>query len=117
MLLEKGKVTTPCRPTSRKTSSCEPCKAPHAYGANFALRATGGETNHTLTLAELPEHQFGTQNGDRFIILSDSGSEVLQGGVSGYHITFEWATRTLGGGEPHNNMPPYLAQNIVVRAL
>ena len=90
---------------------------PLAYGANFALRATGGETNHTLTLAELPEHQFGTQNGDRFIILSDSGSEVLQGGVSGYHITFEWATRTLGGGEPHNNMPPYLAQNIVVRAL
>ena len=90
---------------------------PYAYGANFALRATGGETNHTLTLAELPEHQFGTQNGDRFIILSDSGSEVLQGGVSGYHITFEWATRTLGGGEPHNNMPPYLAQNIVVRAL
>ena len=89
----------------------------HAYGANFALRSIGGEAAHTLTLQELPAHQFGTQNGDRFIVLSDSGTEVLLGGENGYRVTFEWATRTLGGGEPHNNMPPYLAQNIIVRAL
>ena len=69
------------------------------------------------TLQELPVHQFGTQNGDRFIVLSDSGTEVLLGGENGYRVTFEWATRTLGGGEPHNNMPPYFAQNIIVRAL
>mgnify|MGYP007016278338 CR=1 FL=1 len=48
-----------------------------------------------LTLQELPVHQFGTQNGDRFIVLSDSGTEVLLGGENGYRVTFEWATRTL----------------------
>ena len=37
--------------------------------------------------------------------------KVLLGGENGYRVTFEWATRTLGGGEPHNNMPPYLARN------
>ena len=89
----------------------------HAYGANFALRSIGGEAAHTLTLQELPAHQFGTQNGDRFIVLSDSGTEVLLGGENGYHVTFEWATRTLGNGAPHNNIPPYFAQNIIVRAL
>ena len=90
---------------------------PYAYGANFALRSIGGEAAHMLTLQELPVHQFGTQNGDRFIVLSDSGTEVLLGGENGYRVTFEWATRTLGGGKPHNNMPPYFAQNIIVRAL
>lgn len=42
-----------------------------------------------LTLQELPVHQFGTQNGDRFIVLSDSGTEVLLGGENGYRVTFE----------------------------
>ena len=50
-----------------------------------------------LTLQELPVHQFGTQNGDRFIVLSDSGTEVLLGGENGYRVTFEWATRNRWG--------------------
>lgn len=90
---------------------------PLAYGANFARGAVGGEEEHTLTKAELPAQQIGTQTGDRFAILSDSGTEIIAGAASGYRFKFEWGTAAIGQGQAHNNMPPYLAQNIIVRAL
>ena len=89
----------------------------YAYGANFALGSAGGEKGHTLTQAELPNNSIGTKNGNRFVVLSDSGSEIWQGGTSGYRVSFDWATQALGSGLAHNNMPPYLAQNIIIRAL
>ena len=98
-------------PTLLRTSSCGP------YGANFARGAVGGEEEHTLTKAELPAQQIGTQTGDRFAILSDSGTEIIAGAASGYRFKFEWGTAAIGQGQAHNNMPPYLAQNIIVRAL
>ncbi len=90
---------------------------PYAYGANFLRGAVGGEKEHTLIMAELPAQQIGTQTGDRFAILSDSGTEIIAGAESGYRFKFEWGTATIGRGQAHNNMPPYLVQNIVVRAL
>ena len=90
---------------------------PLAYGANFQRGAVGGEEEHTLTKAELPAQQIGTQTGDRFAILSDSGTEIIAGATSGYRFKFEWGTAAIGQGQAHNNMPPYLAQNIIVRAL
>ena len=90
---------------------------PYAYGANFLRGAVGGEKEHTLIMAELPAQQIGTQTGDRFAILSDSGTEIIAGAASGYRFKFEWGTATIGRGQAHNNMPPYLVQNIVVRAL
>jgi microcystin-dependent protein len=90
---------------------------PLAYGANFAVGSTGGEKGHTLTQAELPNISIVPQNGNRFVVLSDTGSEIWQSGTSGYPVRFDWGTKALGSGVAHNNMPPYLAQNIIIRAL
>ena len=113
MLSEKVKVTTPCRPTSRKTSSCEPCKAPHAYGANFALGSLGGAAQATIEARNLPASA---------ITFVHRTVEQWSIGVWGAHGE-GWGGVSLdqqGGGlygQAISILPPYLAQNIIVRAL
>lgn len=77
-------------------------------GSNYALGSTGGESTHTLTVSEMPNHDHGLnhfrssqniQHGSDFTTLLTNGSAV-------------YATTTTGGGKAHNNLPPYLAVNI-----
>jgi hypothetical protein len=44
--------------------------------------------------------------------LTDAGEKWYRVGNAGIDYT-----KPLGTGQAHNNMPPYLAQNIIVRAL
>lgn len=78
-----------------------------AAGTTYAAGATGGEATHTLTVQEMPSH---THNVD-----SNTGSPVAyvpssHGDIGGNGKNI--ATRAIlatGGGQAHNNMPPYLA--------
>lgn len=73
--------------------------------------ATGGEANHTLTINEMPSHNHTTQ----------LYGHKTNGGVSGKHRSvwsgnndmapMTWIDNT-GGGQAHNNMPPYLVVNV-----
>ena len=66
---------------------------------------TGGEKTHTLTTAEMPKHRHD---------LNAVNADVAQPG-SGYHpswafdraYTVEVLSAEAGGGQAHNNMPPY----------
>ena len=84
----------------------------------YTAGSTGGEATHTLTLYEMPNHyhilpykvDWGNQTGigswhPMFVdgTMTDSGS----GGYTGKWQSY--TTQNNGGGEPHNNMPPYLA--------
>lgn len=64
---------------------------------------TGGEKEVTLTAEQTPEHYhtfgIGAENG--------SGSYVLPYGGKRYSDTAQAITSNAGGGQPHNNMPPY----------
>ena len=65
---------------------------------------TGGEKTHTLTISEIPSHahqQYATSNSGTDGVRRAYNSD---GNCSRYPQCITGAT---GGGEPHNNMPPY----------
>lgn len=76
-----------------------------ACGDNYSAGATGGSATHTLTINEMPSHTH-KQSGSASGINQDGN--ILQIGYSGNLKEVADATLT-GGGQAHNNMPPYLA--------
>ena len=81
-----------------------------AAGDIYTNSDTGGEATHILTINEMPSHKhtFGSAPDYRPASLGESQY---------YAGTEETDTETTatGGGQPHNNMPPYLVVNIWVR--
>lgn len=70
---------------------------------SYGLGATGGEAQHSLTIAEMPAHEHGIGT---YGLVSAAG-----GNVYGLHGSYDAGTYTKpsGGGQPHENRPPYLA--------
>lgn len=72
---------------------------------------TGGEETHTLTINEMPSHNHGlrTDWGD------NNGNVIIQRASSGNRLSVDQNTKytnSTGGGQAHNNMPPYIMVNI-----
>lgn len=81
-----------------------------AAGDTYASGSTGGEASHVLTENEMPAH--------RHKIAYPNASGEYGDAAIGYPTnsgtTKTWGaemckTESVGGGEAHNNMPPYLA--------
>lgn len=78
-----------------------------AAGDSYAAGSTGGEAQHTLTVDEMPSHGHEIDQ-----LWTDSpGNNQLANGGAGFSLRYNHnkTTSLTGGGEPHNNMPPYLA--------
>lgn len=81
------------------------------YDADFAPLSTGGEKVHTLTADEMPAHSHGFTGVNESSTMTDSAGN--------YPIRMypdkaaNWNNGSgiaeTGGGQAHNNMPPYLA--------
>ena len=85
-----------------------------AAGAKHAAGSTGGEESHILTEAEIAPHQHAMAYGPESSASSTgfsygiaAGSATNSAGGRGYAANL--GTFGAGGGQPHNNMPPYLA--------
>lgn len=86
-------------------------KGKFIFGADddtYPLGSEGGEAKHTLTVDEMPSHNH-KYNAER------SGYEG--GTLGGIKVSYGTAYDNVevngilntGGGQPHNNMPPYVA--------
>tara|TARA_R100001530_G_scaffold1847_1_gene3144 strand:- start:5946 stop:6629 length:684 start_codon:yes stop_codon:yes gene_type:complete len=75
----------------------------------FSAGATGGEYNHTLTTAETPAHthSMGTQVSFN-VSLDDRQVTVLDPFWSGFGGGSARATGSIGSGDEHNNLQPYV---------
>ena len=75
-----------------------------AAGNTYTAGATGGEATHTLTVSEMPSHYHNSQGWLRIVGESTGNAVLLSDGTD-----TDRHTLSTGGGQPHNNMPPYLA--------
>lgn len=88
-------------------------RGPDGNGWNEKAGVTGGEWQHTLTVDEMPNHNHKDLNWatDTYHLSIDSGSDNGLLLNTDYQIEYtEGKMRTgyTGGGQAHNNMPPYL---------
>lgn len=84
-------------------------------GTEFnTLGKTGGATTHTLTTAQMPSHTHGALSGGNFLKDGTGSAAVVNTSGSGYARAA--TTAETGSGAAHNNMPPYLTANWLIKA-
>ena len=101
-------------------------RMPMHTGAGHGLGERAGEESHTLTAAELPAHQHGGMKGSNDLANANVAGGALpaarvRGAIAHYgaagsaDVPMNPASVSgAGGGQPHNNMQPYLALNYVI---
>jgi microcystin-dependent protein len=98
-------------------------RIPVHVGNGIILGERGGETVHTLTAAELPAHRHAAKaHGGTSGVIKGTPA----GNVWGYNASIRQfngaanatmmpqAIGTVGGSQPHENMPPYLVLNYII---
>jgi microcystin-dependent protein len=78
-------------------------------GNTYEVGDTGGEAAHTLTIEEMPEHDHKYNKPDNltvsYIGTSSNNATVNINGTTG----------KTGGGQPHENRPPYYALAYIIK--
>ena len=82
-------------------------------GSSYGVGATGGAATHTLTIAEMPNHEHAIAD-----LLGQLIASSYQGTTNNYRAgiapntgnsNWPYYIAKTGGGGAHNNMPPYYA--------
>lgn len=77
------------------------------------LHSTGGAETHTLTVDEMPAHDHGIGGN---IVQRGSGGDAFRELSGAYPGGSNPSSQSIGGGQPHNNMPPFYGINFIIRA-
>jgi len=95
-------------------------RTPIHFGNGFTLGQVGGEVNHTLSQSEMPQHTHPAVSSSNAASQGDpTGNFWANGSQSAYAATPTQsmnpaAVSSIGGGQPHNNTPPYLVMNFII---
>lgn len=93
-------------------------------GHDYNVGDTGGEKEHTLTINEMPSHDhnwFGDDDLVNYVnnwggsLVSDSGNYDAESVEQDYKSKVYTTSKT-GGGQAHNNLPPYYALTFIIKA-
>ena len=76
-------------------------------GPKHAAGTTGGEDKVTLTVSEMPEHYHSFTASPYIWAERDGTSDEIISPESGTAKAVSKTTASVGGGKPHNNMPPF----------
>ena len=86
---------------------------PLGSSGTHSLHSTGGSETHTLTVDEMPTHDHGVGGN---IVQRGSGGDAFRELAGAYPGSNNPSSQRVGGGQPHNNMPPYYGINFIIRA-
>lgn len=94
--------------TSWPGTSWEQLQGRMLMGASdtYPVGSEGGEAQHTLTEAEMPSHQH-QLHGWAYSFQDGTSSQYAPTYPYTEHDNTSLTTRPTGGGQPHNNLPPY----------
>ena len=84
-----------------------------ADDSTYQINNTGGEATHKLTTNEMPSHSHGLSKTVPYgVPYNDTGGNLCGNNGSGpyFRETYNppWTVNNSGGGQAHNNMPPYI---------
>jgi microcystin-dependent protein len=94
--------------------------APIHAGAGFTLGTKAGESAHTLTTSEMPQHVHFWQASSQDASASPALNSLLGRANNVYRSASNLTTlppttiQNTGGSQPHSNMQPYLVLNFCI---
>ena len=99
-------------------------RAPMHFSGVHPIGQSAGEESHTLTAAEMPSHVHALRASGKAAASTSPAGGVLaapaRGGTPAYASAASLvalnpaAVATSGGGQPHENRPPWLAVNFII---
>ena len=99
-------------------------RAPMHFSGVHGIGQAGGEESHTLTASEMPTHVHALRASGKVAASSSPNGGVLaavaRGGTPAYAAPGSLvplnaaAVASSGGGQPHENRPPFLALNFII---
>jgi microcystin-dependent protein len=95
-------------------------RAPIHFGNGFVQGISSGEATHTLVASEMPTHTHVISGRPTASTADPTGAMWAGSAKAGFAAATNQvamapaAITTTGGGQPHDNMPPYLVLNWVI---
>ena len=83
-------------------------------GGTYSINSTGGLHEVTLTSAQMPSHEHSTNIDGSHVIPGNGSSSYPYGGAGTYASTI-FNMNPTGGGQPHENLPPYWALSYIMK--